>query len=1099
MEWVPQSKVLQVQTSGLYSISPINIVSEDALFPQVLYVKHPDWPSSTYQYFYFSYMTVLSNYSNRCIVHGVRDFYDATYFITALIKNGRIFQDKLYRISVTQWSVSSTEMQLSISFGCVMQETLIDFYLFQPNLASPLSDLNLEPTVIWTNKTIVELEAGKSTIVNLRVANGDSPLCTPVTYSLSADYPPGWDVGLQSTVFLNPGTTCYVEMTVNTPSTATSGDYVIRVNVTGITGDQQISPLHSSFIDAIIRINPSCQFNPPHFRLINRNDLHFAAGSKPRFLLVLENQDSIFCSPSNFKFALKFDDPQINWQFNFDSIEIPLYPGQIAYNELTLIVPDQISIENTTLTIITSSLETSQHLVQIEASIIYEGTCQNAPIITLLSPSLELQTRESIGSLMNIYNPNSAHCNPSLYLLYSSDKQVSTVPPMLLLPPKETKTSVIMYTAGKFLFSKGLSFNNFFVFFFFNLKGMHSTSETTLINSSISVFNAFDPSQSSETILGVKIDTTICQRNSPDFSIYTPPTSDNSTLDRQQAYIYILNRDTWPCPTTTWKLEVVSPQHWEWKFGLGSTNIPLFPGNSTWFTLNGTFTEGMSILNFTLVIRDITSSDPTVIDLHAKQATNLIQIGPCLHLPPKVDWGPYPTFVKLNITDTFRQTLMITNLDNSFCEYRTIWNGVQAGSTQFQGKIIESDFNAYFDTIQLYSSNTGQMNFYLTPNPAKYRNYINTMLNVTLHIFSYFNFTELTIAVNVSFLCEKNPPMIKISPPVAVLPPGKISILHFNVSVLNRDTLYCSPSTFGLSTNLPQPEGGWSSVLNPPFVTLAPNKTSFQTWTLVTRENLPPGKPMSVRLNTYDGYQVFHNSRAELPFQIQCPKPRPVSNIVATSITPIYSFGLQAGPVFLTYEGCNSELWCCCPCKYRIERDGELLGFSDTLNYTDGTHLKVGVQYVYFITTIDRNGVESEPAVCGNALTVKIDPPSLKELIEYMGYSILSLLVLTIIVYIFYHVISTKMARSRGEDASYIPPPILAIGKFFKFLYERFKNKSYTSLELTTVTEDDYDEEEETKHKKKERKQEKKKEEIQELEELEEPEKKEETEEANLL
>src|SRR5579885_379071 len=112
---------------------------------------------------------------------------------------------------------------------------------------------------------------------------------------------------------------------------------------------------------------------------------------------------------------------------------------------------------------------------------------------------------------------------------------------------------------------------------------MSSTSETTFLNTTISVFDAFHPSDLSTSILSLQIDKTNCVYSPPGFSIYCPPVSDNTTLDRQQCFFYIYNADTWPCPATTFQINILSPSQWEWD--LDSPEILLVPGNTSWIAI----------------------------------------------------------------------------------------------------------------------------------------------------------------------------------------------------------------------------------------------------------------------------------------------------------------------------------------------------------------------------------------------------------------------------------------------------------------------------------------------------------------------------------
>jgi hypothetical protein len=118
---------------------------------------------------------------------------------------------------------------------------------------------------------------------------------------------------------------------------------------------------------------------------------------------------------------------------------------------------------------------------------------------------------------------------------------------------------------------------------------------------------------------------------------------------------------------------------------------------------------------------------------------------------------------------------------------------------------------------------------------------------------------------------------------------------------------------------------------------------------------------IKVQVSSDDAMQV-HVSWVTIPLVVKCPNPRPITNF---NIQPLYSsFGMDLKKkqvpesffsfffpkdqkVFLIncnlgsslgnilyWNACIVEAECCCPCKYEIRRNGELVGVSKFLNYT---------------------------------------------------------------------------------------------------------------------------------------------------------------------
>jgi len=230
---------------------------------------------------------------------------------------------------------------------------------------------------------------------------------------------------------------------------------------------------------------------------------------------------------------------------------------------------------------------------------------------------------------------------------------------------------------------------------------------------------------------------------------------------------------------------------------------------------------------------------------------------------------------------------------------------------------------------------------------------------------------------------------------------------------------------------------------------LSPNTTGSSIITVENRENIPVGIDYQISVSVGDGNRISHFAVKQTNMFVQCPPPRPVSHIVANPIIPFYSFGLQAGPVFLSWEACGYGLWCCCPCKYRIERNGEIIGESDFTNFTDSSRLKVGVRYVYTITTIDRNGIESSPFVCDNTIAVEIEPISLKNLFVFMSIAISCMIALAFLVYVIFYLarkIESVRNRRQGreyEDVYFLPE---SLTRFLKVVFFQYFQKTKETI-----------------------------------------------------
>jgi hypothetical protein len=156
---------------------------------------------------------------------------------------------------------------------------------------------------------------------------------------------------------------------------------------------------------------------------------------------------------------------------------------------------------------------------------------------------------------------------------------------------------------------------------------------------------------------------------------------------------------------------------------------------------------------------------------------------------------------------------------------------------------------------------------------------------------------------------------------------GKQRYMNFTVNVTNNDFPGCAATSFNLGAGTPYPRPGWSLVLSQNSLVLEPNSTGQFVVTATSRENLQPGNySLSVFVSDskiFSGYALLiillggivnHSGGNHTTLEVTCPNPRAVTKITAKAIVPYFSFGLQEGPVYLSWDGCVTPLWCCCPC-----------------------------------------------------------------------------------------------------------------------------------------------------------------------------------------
>lgn len=234
---------------------------------------------------------------------------------------------------------------------------------------------------------------------------------------------------------------------------------------------------------------------------------------------------------------------------------------------------------------------------------------------------------------------------------------------------------------------------------------------------------------------------------------------------------------------------------------------------------------------------------------------------------------------------------------------------------------LNNGFNVHFSpsAVGLTSEKWAKVYLYITPQPQLQLNRLDKVFPIIIQISdssSPIHSANTTIAAMVSNNCIFKPPTLVVEDNLKPIPLGRPAHLVVNLNITNNDFGNCSASNFQLSSGLPSPGNGWSSQINPSYVTnLMNNHTSTSHVLIISRENILPGD-YQILFQASDGYQQYHTEFTSISLSVTCPNPpRPASKLNAQTIVPFFSFGLQAGPVFLTWEACLTTLWCCCPCK----------------------------------------------------------------------------------------------------------------------------------------------------------------------------------------
>jgi hypothetical protein len=497
------------------------------------------------------------------------------------------------------------------------------------------------------------------------------------------------------------------------------------------------------------------------------------------------------------------------------------------------------------------------------------------------------------------------------------------------------------------------------------------------------------------------------------------------------------------------------------------------------------------LLNVTMLVTDITPGvdsatkavhDRVLRPYYTSGPGSTLEVGECFCDPPSVDWvaSQSTVVVTVNGTNEYVNKTVPVNVTcatgdmiiggrtsvsvtvrqrcSRFCEYGLVYKTSRPAASGFRLSAALNVENASFAAalgmsfypprFSLATGASRTLTAYITSNPnvltrdaSVFAGSPEHTFNVSLAVQDTRNATATrsTALVTVKNKCVLRAPTLSLA---AGNPPsistGRSRTLTFPLKITNNDDpsndcteFYSSNSAhFQFSVN-------WGSA---PPIWLAPNETGFVNATITTGLNLQPAN-YTLRVSVSNSITGSGYQSRTVPFvvEVRCPPPRAVSRLAARAIVPFFSFGLQAGPVFVSWEACSYGLWCCCPCSWRVERNGELLGVTTSMNFTDSSTIVVGTQYVYTVTTIDKLGAESLATSCDNFVSLELQPPSLKSFYTWLAATAGSMVGVALLARYIAFLVYAWPQLKRNEPVRYGAPTafiiLCAIGRFFKTVF----------------------------------------------------------------
>jgi hypothetical protein len=199
------------------------------------------------------------------------------------------------------------------------------------------------------------------------------------------------------------------------------------------------------------------------------------------------------------------------------------------------------------------------------------------------------------------------------------------------------------------------------------------------------------------------------------------------------------------------------------------------------------------------------------------------------------------------------------------------------------------------------------------------------------------------VTLQVSFGCSAAAPTGVVSPASQGGAAG--DTLSYTITVSNKDTAYCAPTTFYCSPAVP---ADWSATISPSSLTLLPGQTGSATLTVTSPAETPTGS-YAISVGISDSINPIHTASVTATCLIDSSAPTPPTNLKAA---------FKNKRVQLTWQTSTDNVGVT---GYVVYRDGAYLGQTTTARYVDNT-VSSRVTYTYFVTAADAAGNESEPS-----------------------------------------------------------------------------------------------------------------------------------------
>ncbi|HUP56873.1 MAG TPA: hypothetical protein VM598_05425 [Bdellovibrionota bacterium] len=245
---------------------------------------------------------------------------------------------------------------------------------------------------------------------------------------------------------------------------------------------------------------------------------------------------------------------------------------------------------------------------------------------------------------------------------------------------------------------------------------------------------------------------------------------------------------------------------------------------------------------------------------------------------------------------------------------------------------LDSRLGGYADRLSIHTFTGGSVVTRLVGTLGVGETYTDSANGITVQVTSRTD-SAMTVAINA--VCTSNAPVVTVSP--GTQGGGAGSALTYQISVQNRDSATCTPSTFSLSAAVPQ---GFSGALSTSMLTVNAGSTATASIAVASAAGTPTGT-YSFSVSALDGSVPIHTASGTGNYVIDGEAPSAPAGLAGST---------RGKKLTLRWSPSTDNVGVT---GYTIYRNGAAIGSSTSNSYS--LNVPSGV-FTYYVTARDAAG-----------------------------------------------------------------------------------------------------------------------------------------------